>query len=383
MELRKRQLTNQQRYEIITAILSFGLICIGGLIRHCQCAERTIWYIWQQYKNNGNDLNAVKLKIRRPQHPAEHTPDEHNLIVTTLANNPTMSYTRLYTLLCRQGYTRSYKGLWGYCNKHKLRGVEYVKHNHHRNKPYNTPYMCGMKMQMDIKYVPTPCITPYFVGKQNSYIYQYSIMDESNRKCFEMSFPEKSTYSTTLFLQELEKQFGYLPIQIQTDNGTEFTNKLIAGAEHEINLVDEYLNDIGVDHKLIPPATPRQNGKIERRHREDHRHYQNKKFDNIQQINDYLKDWCKEKDNTFTFALCPKCQKSPNMRFAEQLQELKQFKKEVLKLPRRSTLQEMIYAYCEYERIKQERQEKPPKHILHLPPGIELADDIKIILAEL
>jgi transposase InsO family protein len=184
-------------------------------------------------------------------------------------------------------------------------------------------------------------------------------------------------------LKELKKQFGYLPIQIQTDNGTEFTNKLIAGAEHEINLVDAYLDEMHIEHKLIRPATPRHNGKVERRHREDHRHYQQQRFDNMQQINDYLKDWCKEKDNTFTFALCPKCQKSPNMKFAEQLQELKRFKKEVLKLNRKSTLQEMIYAYCEYERIRQERQEHPPKHILHLPPGLTLAEDIQQAIQKL
>jgi transposase InsO family protein len=365
---RKRQLSFQLRKDAIEIILTFGIACIAKAIRHCQCCERTVFYYWSQYNNGGQNLDAVKPKQRTNHNPNTHTEEEHNLIVSTLADYPNASYTRIYTLLVSQGYTRSYKGMWGYVDKHKLRGDKYTKYAHHVPKPYYTPLMLGFKWQMDVKYLPRQCID----GKH----YQFTMTDESNRTTFEYAYNEKSTYSTKDFIIRAIRHFGYMPVQIQTDNGTEFTNKLIAGEEHKVNLVDAYLDKVKIDHKLIRPATPRHNGKVERRHREDHRNYLQHHFDNLPALNKYLRDWCEEKDNTFTFALCPKCQKSPRMKRQEQLQELKRFAKS-LNLNRRTTLQEMIYAYCEWERIKQERLDEPPKHILHLPTGITLAEDIQ------
>lgn len=68
--------------------------------------------------------------------------------------------------------------------------------------------------------------------------------------------------------------FGYGPSVLQTDNGTEFTDRAFAkpGSKPGKNapcLLDSYCESHGIAHKLIRPRTPEHNGKVERSHRID------------------------------------------------------------------------------------------------------------------
>jgi transposase InsO family protein len=267
--------------------------------------------------------------------------------------------------------------MWGYISKHNLRGkrskTEYTPKVFGK---FNIPIMFGFKWQMDVKYV----VQRRIAGKA----YQFTMIDEATRRAFEMAFREKSTYSTKHFIICAIRHFGYKPLVIQTDNGPEFTNQLIACKENKINLVDMFLIEKHITHKLIPPASPIKNCIVERRHREDEREYQNRDmFTGLQELNEYLKTWCAEKDETFTFALCRKCRKSPNMRHQELLHELKRFARHDLKLNRTPRLQELIYAYAESERITAARRVVPPRYVYRLPQGVCLAPDIQHALQRL
>ena len=57
---------------------------------------------------------------------------------------------------------------------------------------------------------------------------------------------------------------------IQTDNGFEFTNRFSPSKRDKKTLFENTLSQLGIEHKLIRPYTPRHNGKVERSHREDH-----------------------------------------------------------------------------------------------------------------
>ena len=57
--------------------------------------------------------------------------------------------------------------------------------------------------------------------------------------------------------------------EVQTDNGTEFTKRLIANAPNDKTSFELELEHMGIIHHLIRPATPRHNGKVERQHRID------------------------------------------------------------------------------------------------------------------
>ena len=89
-----------------------------------------------------------------------------------------------------------------------------------RDRPYDTPSMLGVKMQMDVKYVPKNC----YVGIYPDKFYQYTMIDEATRERFIYAFKEHSSYSTIIFVKMAIDYFGYIPKTIQTDNGFEFTH---------------------------------------------------------------------------------------------------------------------------------------------------------------
>ena len=70
--------------------------------------------------------------------------------------------------------------------------------------------------------------------------------------------------------------FGYKPSLIQTDNGSEFSDRALtkdgkkAANREGPNAFDRFCEAEGIAHKFIKPRTPEHNGKVERSHRIDH-----------------------------------------------------------------------------------------------------------------
>ena len=63
---------------------------------------------------------------------------------------------------------------------------------------------------------------------------------------------------------------------IQTDNGTEFTQKLLSKDENMDSLFEKGLKEHGILYHRIRPGTPRHNGKVERTNRIDQSRFYNK-----------------------------------------------------------------------------------------------------------
>lgn len=89
-------------------------------------------------------------------------------------------------------------------------------------------------------------------------------------------YDEHSTYSSLDFLKKLIKKFPFPIREIQTDNGSEWTNALLVKKAKHKTLFEEYLEESGIKYHRIQVATPRHNGKVERQHRIDEaRFYKN------------------------------------------------------------------------------------------------------------
>ena len=99
--------------------------------------------------------------------------------------------------------------------------------------------------------------------------YQYTAIDEYTRQRVLWASKEHSTYASTEFLKVIQKKFKYKIECIQTDNGFEFTNRLNSKKAKEKTMFEKKLKELGIEHKLIRPRTPRYNGKVERSHRKD------------------------------------------------------------------------------------------------------------------
>ena len=142
----------------------------------------------------------------------------------------------------------------------------------------------GQRVQIDVKFVPEACIVGQPPGTK---WYQYTFIDEYSRFRYLEAFEEHSTYSSKLFLQHVVKRFPYAIECVQTDNGTEFTKRLLPKGNNSPTAFEVELQRLEIRHKLIKPYTPRHNGKVERSHRKDneefyasHRFYSFQDFQN-------------------------------------------------------------------------------------------------------
>jgi transposase InsO family protein len=130
-------------------------------------------------------------------------------------------------------------------------------------KPYQRADYPGQKLQIDVKFVPSECAVD---GRK---YYQYTAVDECTRWTFREMYDEHSTYSSKDFLDKLIRRAPFPIREIQTDNGTEFTNTLLVIKAKHKTLFEEALLDMGILYHRIRIATPRHNGKVERQHRTD------------------------------------------------------------------------------------------------------------------
>ena len=152
---------------------------------------------------------------------------------------------------------------------------------------YTPPTSIGIKWQMDVKIVPKQCCA----GKLPDKFYQYTIIDEAPRERFIYPYKEHSSYSTINIVKESIICFGYKTEIIKIDNGQEFMH---IKKTDKIYPLDNFLNSLNINNKLIKTRTPRHNGKVKRSHRNDQqRFYSYLRFysydDLLLQMKSYLK----------------------------------------------------------------------------------------------
>ncbi len=243
--------------------------------------SRQAIYEWRN-KYDGT-VKSLRDKSHRPHHhPNEHTQEEKDLILRRYPRYKD-DLILLWDSLRKSGYTRNYYSMVRVIRK----WVEpETKDRHKRNpKPYKRAEYPGQKVQVDVKFVPVES-----VSNRKTY-YQYTAVDECSRWTFRWMYEEHSTYSSADFLKRLIETFPVPIREIQTDNGTEFTNALISNDRSKLSLFEELLQECGIIYHRIRVATPRHNGKVERQHREDQKRFYNKM--RMYGLNDGLKQLLK------------------------------------------------------------------------------------------
>ena len=164
-------------------------------------------------------------------------------------------------------------------------------------KPYEQMKYPGQRIQVDVKFVPACCLVNNAKGKK---FYQYTAIDEYSRWRYVEAFEEHSTYSSAQFLKHLIQRFP-MPIEcVQTDNGVEFTKRFSTSGKETLTLFQRTLKELGIQHKLIRPFTPRHNGKVERSHRKDNeRFYTSHTFYSFEDFSKQLQTYNRRDYNQF------------------------------------------------------------------------------------
>lgn len=221
--------------------------------------SRQAIYEWKA-RYDGSWKSLVERSHRPHHHPNEHTPEEKEMILKRYPRYKD-DMMLLWDSLRKSGYTRSYTGLVRVVNKWIK--PELKKRSIRKPKPYARAEYPGQKVQVDVKFVPSYCVAN---GKK---YYQFTAVDECTRWAYREMYEEHSTYSATEFLVDLVRKCPFPIREIQTDNGTEFTNALVQKHCDHKSLFEERLERYGIIHHRIRVATPRHNGKVERQHRID------------------------------------------------------------------------------------------------------------------
>jgi len=222
--------------------------------------SRQAIYEWRA-KWDGKSWKSLVEKSHRPHHhPAEHNPEEKEMILRRYPRYKD-DMMLLWDSLRKSGYTRSYTSLVRVVRKWVQPEIQ--KRTARKNKPYARAEYPGQKVQVDVKFVPSYCVTN---GRK---YYQYTAVDECTRWTYREMYEEHSTYSSAQFLANLVKKCPFSIREIQTDNGTEFTNALLQKNCDHKSLFENMLDRYDIIYHRIRVATPRHNGKVERQHRID------------------------------------------------------------------------------------------------------------------
>ena len=222
--------------------------------------HRKTIYEWRE-KWDGKSWKSLIEKSHRPHHhPNEHTPEEKDMILRRYPRYKD-DMIMLWDSLKKSGYTRTYTSLVRVINKWVK--PEIKKRASRKPQPYKRAEYPGQKVQVDVKFVPSYCVS------NGQKYYQYTAVDECTRWAYREMYDEHSTYSSTQFLVNLVMKCPFPIREIQTDNGAEFTNALLQKKCGHKSLFEAKLEEYGIIHHRIRVATPRHNGKVERQHRLD------------------------------------------------------------------------------------------------------------------
>ena len=227
-------------------------------------------YIYRWKNRYDGTLQSLADRSHRPMHhPNEHRPEELKLIRDMRRRNPNTGLVVLWVKLRLRGYQRSISGLYRVLIRSGQMAVK-LPNPKYTPKPYEQMQYPGQRGQIDVKFVPASCLAGQARGHK---FYQYTFIDEYSRFRYLEAFEEHSTYSSALFLRHVVQKFPFAIACIQTDNGFEFTNRLNSNTTDRQTLFEKTLAELGIQHKLIRPFTPRHNGKVERSHRKDNEEF--------------------------------------------------------------------------------------------------------------
>lgn len=283
-------ITQDMRFRLSVVLSYYRVGATKTAIRYK--VTRQFVYFWVRRYHN-DDIHTLADRSHRPlHHPKQHCDQELKWIKDLRRRNPDMGLIDFWLRMKQlHGYSRSVSSLY-----RVMRSLGMFKNKKKRdkrvNKPYKTPSVPGEKLQIDVKYVPSACLVGELKGKK---LYQYTAIDEATRLRYLSFYEEHSTFSSTKFLMECIRFFPFHIQCVQTDNGSEFTNRLRSERK---TLFEEALQINEIEYHPIRPATPRHNGKVERSHREDQKRFYNKTtFYSLQDAHTQLKKYLKKSNN--------------------------------------------------------------------------------------
>lgn len=277
--------TQEERYRWIKPILD-GDITIKAMARVCPFSERALKYWLAEFRKKGL-LGLIPKSTRPKSHPRETAIRVKEKIIE-LRKETKLGALKLHWKLGKENITIHERTIGkiikkeNLTRKYRIRRVQY--------KYVKTQLRPGELVEIDVKYVPEK------LG--NRRYFQFTAIDSATRWRYLKIYDEQTNTNALRFLKELTSIAPFKINAVKTDNGFIFTNRyngyLKSSTPHNPRLhgFDVLCNEMKIEHYLIDPGKPAQNGKVERSHRSDQEMFYDRiKFENINELEYKIRLW--------------------------------------------------------------------------------------------
>lgn len=176
-------------------------------------------------------------------------------LIISIRKSSWLPLDEVFEKLLEQNQTISRSSVYRCLVKNELSKVpQEQKDKAKKFKAYQPGYL-----HIDVTYLPK------FSG-QSAYL--FVAIDRCTRILFYSIYNDKTAQSTADFFDKCMAYFPFEITHILTDNGLEFTNRLIMSKKGKLctksSLLDVKCAENNIDHRLTKPCTPKTNGMVER-----------------------------------------------------------------------------------------------------------------------
>lgn len=252
-------------------------------VKVCPHSQRSLERWVSDYKKHG--LVGLESKSTRPKtHPRE-TPIRLKEEILELRKDTKLSAQKLFWQHKIPVQVRTIGKIIknaGLTRKYRVRRIKY-KYVKAILKP-------GELIEIDAKYVPKKL--------KNFRYFQFTAIDCASRWRYLKVYDGITNYNIIQFLEELIRIAPFKIQAIKTDNDPAFTNRYLGylrstDPEHpRLHPLDLVCQKLDIEHYLIDPGKPAQNGKVERSHRTDQEHfYDEVNYDTVEELKLKLRLW--------------------------------------------------------------------------------------------
>ena len=196
-----------------------------------------------------NDVSCVPLNIKYALTQTEMA------LAVSLRSSTWFALDEIFETLLTQNHSITRSAVYRCFVRNGINKVPVVeKEKAKKFKAYEPGYL-----HFDVTYMPK-------FNKVGSYL--YVAIDRATRVMYYKIYDHKTTENTDLFFDECMAFFPFVITHILTDNGFEFTNRLIKSKKGNLctkpSLLDIKCNANNIDHRCTLPSTPKTNGMVER-----------------------------------------------------------------------------------------------------------------------
>lgn len=214
-------------------------------------------------KHNISTQTVSKWKYRASLKDASCAPvnikyalsDTERSLIIALRKSTWLPLDEIYEIILEQNPNISRSSVYRCLVKEQINKVPEEKREKAKKfKAYSPGFL-----HIDVTYLPK------FNGKKS---YLYVAIDRATRSMFYCIYDRKTASNTEDFMDKCLAFFPFNITHILTDNGLEFTNRLLVSKKGEScskpSKMDVKCQEEDIEHRLTKPSTPKTNGMVER-----------------------------------------------------------------------------------------------------------------------